>query len=119
MHFPVAALQHSRVALPPPRVLPEANVGRLAAAMRGLPLACRPSATCPWRPAFGLAEVTGLRVPDLKWTTGSEGARVLGKEPERINLGGLDSATAGLHRNVGVASSSRTEEDGGISTDAE
>ena len=70
---------YTRVDLPPPRALPEADEARVAAAVRGLPL--------PWRTLFALAldtglragELTGLRVRDVQWTPGSEGLRVEGK----------------------------------------
>ena len=77
--FPLAAIPHPRVDLPPPRALPEADETRLAAIVRGLPLAWRALFTLMLDTGLRAGEVTGLRVRDLEWSAGAEGVRVLGK----------------------------------------
>ncbi len=77
--FPLAGVPHPRVDLPPPRALPEADEARLAAAIRGLPLAWRTLFTLMLDAGLRAGEVTGLRVRDLEWSAGAEGIRVLGK----------------------------------------
>ncbi len=77
--FPLAAIPHPRVDLPPPRAISQSDEARLVAVIRGLPLS--------WRALFTLAldtglrggELTSLRVRDLEWAPGAEGLRVLGK----------------------------------------
>ena len=77
--FPLAGIPHPRVDMPPPRALPEGDEARLAAAVRGLPLAWRTLFTLMLDTGLRAGEATGLRVRDLEWSAGAEGIRVLGK----------------------------------------